>query len=215
MSEEHHSESFWTKYVFSQDHKWIGIQYGVTALFFMLFGFMLMIVMRYQMVHAGTISPDTYNSFGAMHGTIMVFLGIVPVIVGAYGNYLVPLQIGAPDMAFPKLNMASYWCYFLGGVTMLAGFALPGGAANSGWTSYPPLSNIATTGQTVWLLGMLFLIASSLLGSINIIVTTIQLKPLIYLLIYILARELPRAIIRNELCVGLPLRTTYCLGCLG
>ena len=173
---EHHQESFWTKYVFSQDHKWIGIQYGVTALFFMLFGFMLMIVMRYQMVHAGTISPDTYNSFGAMHGTIMVFLGIVPVIVGAYGNYLVPLQIGAPDMAFPKLNMASYWCYFLGGVTMLAGFALPGGAANSGWTSYPPLSNIATTGQTVWLFGMLFLIASSLLGSINIIVTIVQLR---------------------------------------
>ena len=158
---EHHQESFWTKYVFSQDHKWIGIQYGVKALFFMLFGFALMIVMRYQMVHAGTISPDTYNSFGAMHGTIMVFLGVVPVIVGAYGNYLVPLQIGAPDMAFPKLNMASYWCYFLGGVTMLTGFALPGGAANSGWTSYPPLANIATTGQTDWLLGMLYLIASS------------------------------------------------------
>jgi len=173
---EHHQESFWTKYVFSQDHKWIGIQYGVTALFFMLFGFMLMIVMRYQMVHAGTITPDTYNSFGAMHGTIMVFLGVVPVIVGAYGNYLVPLQIGAPDMAFPKLNMASYWCYFLGGVLMLAGFALPGGAANSGWTSYPPLADIATTGQTVWLLGMVFLITSSLLGSINIIVTTVQLR---------------------------------------
>ncbi len=173
---DNHQESFWTKYVFSQDHKWIGIQYGVTALFFMLLGFILMIVMRYQHVHAGTISPDTYNSFGAMHGTIMVFLGIVPVIVGAYGNYLVPLQIGAPDMAFPKLNMASYWCYFLGGVTMLYGFTLPGGAANSGWTSYPPLSNIATTGQTVWLLGMLFLIASSLLGSVNIIVTTVQLR---------------------------------------
>ena len=173
---DHQQESFWTKYVFSQDHKWIGIQYGVTALFFMLFGFILMIVMRYQMVHAGTISPDTYNSFGAMHGTIMVFLGIVPVIVGAYGNYLVPLQIGAPDMAFPKLNMASYWCYFLGGVTMLTGFALPGGAANSGWTSYPPLANIATTGQTVWLLGMIFLITSSLLGSVNIIVTIVQLR---------------------------------------
>ena len=173
---ENHQESFWTKYVFSQDHKWIGIQYGVTALFFMLFGFLLMIVMRYQMVHSGTISPDTYNSFGAMHGTIMVFLGVVPVIVGAYGNYLVPLQIGAPDMAYPKLNMASYWCYFVGGIVMLAGFALPGGAANSGWTSYPPLSNIATTGQTVWLIGMIFLITSSLLGSVNIIVTTVQLR---------------------------------------
>ena len=176
MSGEHHQESFWTKYVFSQDHKWIGIQYGVTALFFMLLGFVLMIVMRYQHVHSGTISPDTYNSFGAMHGTIMVFLGIVPVIVGAYGNYLVPLQVGAPDMAFPKLNMASYWTYFLGGVTMLYGFTLPGGAANSGWTSYPPLADIATTGQTVWLLGMIFLITSSLLGSVNIIVTIVQLR---------------------------------------
>ena len=123
MSE--HQESFWTKYVFSQDHKWIGIQYGVTALFFMLFGFMLMLVMRYNMVHNATITGDTYNSFGAMHGTIMVFLGVVPVIVGAYGNYLVPLQIGAPDMAFPKLNMASYWSYFLGGVLMLLGFVIP------------------------------------------------------------------------------------------
>jgi len=169
-------KNFWTKYIFSQDHKWIGIQYGVTALFFMLFGFWLMVVMRYQMVHSGTISPDMYNSFGVMHGTIMVFLGVVPVIVGAFGNYLLPLQIGAPDMAFPKLNMASYWFYFLGGVTMLAGFALPGGAANSGWTSYPPLANIATIGQTVWIFGMVFIITSSLLGSINIIVTTIQLR---------------------------------------
>jgi len=171
-----HQESFWTKYVFSQDHKWIGIQYGVTALFFMLFGFMLMLVMRYNMVHNATITGDTYNSFGAMHGTIMVFLGVVPVIVGAYGNYLVPLQIGAPDMAFPKLNMASYWSYFIGGVLMLLGFALPGGAANSGWTSYPPLADIATSGQTVWLLGMVFLITSSLLGSMNIIVTIVQLR---------------------------------------
>jgi len=173
---EHHKESFWTKYIFSQDHKWIGIQYGVTALFFMLFGFCLMIVMRYQMVHSGTVSADMYNSFGVMHGTIMVFLGVVPVIVGAFGNYLVPLQIGAPDMVFPKLNMVSYWCYFMGGVLMLVGFALPGGAANSGWTSYPPLANIATIGQTVWIFGMVFIITSSLLGSINIIVTTIQLR---------------------------------------
>jgi cytochrome c oxidase subunit 1 len=87
-----------------------------------------------------------------------------------------PLQIGAPDMAFPKLNMMSYWVYFLGGVTMLSSFVMPGGAANSGWTSYPPLSDIATMGQTVWLFGMVFLITSSLLGSINFIVTIIQLR---------------------------------------
>ena len=176
MTNDHHKESFWTKYIFSQDHKVIGIQYGITSLFFMLFGFILMIVMRVQMNTPGTITPDMYNSFGAMHGTIMVFLGVVPIVVGAYGNYFVPLQIGAPDMAFPKLNMASYWTYFIGGVIMIYSFFLPGGAANSGWTSYAPLSVIATDGQTAWLIGMVFLITSSLLGSTNIIVTTVQLR---------------------------------------
>ena len=134
-----------------------------------------MMIMRWQLAYpdtavpivggllgdGGLLSPDMYNSFGAMHGTIMVFLGVVPLAVGAFGNYVVPLQIGAPDMAFPKLNMASYWVYFVGGVVMVASFFLPGGAANSGWTSYPPLSDIATTGQTYWLIGMVFLITSS------------------------------------------------------
>jgi cytochrome c oxidase subunit 1 len=96
--------------------------------------------------------------------------------VGAFGNFVLPLQIGAPDMAFPKINMLSFWSLFLGGVTMLASFLLPGGAANSGWTSYAPLSVIATAGQTAWLLGMVLLITSSLLGSINFIATTIQLR---------------------------------------
>ena len=189
-NDSHHEESFITKYIFSQDHKVIGIQYGILSLFFLLFGFCLMMVMRWQLAYPdtpipiigalmfqdGILNPDMYNSFGAMHGTIMIFLGVVPIVVGAFGNYLVPLQIGAPDMAFPKLNMASFWTYFIGGMVMMYGFVLPGGAANSGWTSYPPLSNIATTGQTVWLLGMVFLITSSLLGSMNIIVTIVQLR---------------------------------------
>ena len=88
-------------------------------IFLTLFGFILMMIMRYQLaynVNTGLeqdiISPDMYNALGAMHGTIMVFLGVVPMVVGAFGNYLVPLQVGAPDMAFPKLNMASYWLYF-------------------------------------------------------------------------------------------------------
>ena len=199
MSDSHHEESFWRKYIFSLDHKTIGIQYGITALLFLFFGFSLMMVMRWQLAFPdqavpifgglikwladlngfasdGNLPSDLYNVFGAMHGTIMIFLGVVPLVVGAFGNYIVPLQIGAPDMAFPKLNMASYWVYFIGGVIMLVSFFLPGGAANSGWTSYPPLSNIATTGQTYWLIGMVFLITSSLLGSINIIVTIIQLR---------------------------------------
>ena len=189
MSSKHHKENFWTKYIFSQDHKVIGIQYGITSLLFLLLGFSLMLVMRWQLAYPNTeiplvgwmfenkmLSPDMYNSFGAMHGTIMIFLGVVPIVVGAFGNYLVPLQIGAPDMAFPKLNMASYWSYLIGGIIMLTGFILPEGAASSGWTSYAPLSVIAPTGQTVWLFGMVFLITSSLLGSMNIIVTIFQLR---------------------------------------
>jgi len=199
LSENHHKQSFWEKYIFSTDHKVIGLQYGITALLFLFFGFSLMMVMRWQLAYPDTAVPivggivkwlatlngfasdgnlpaDLYNVFGAMHGTIMIFLGVVPIIVGAFGNYLVPLQIGAPDMAFPKLNMASYWVYFVGGIIMIISFFLPGGAANSGWTSYPPLADIATTGQTYWLIGMVFLITSSLLGSMNIIVTIIQLR---------------------------------------
>jgi len=190
MSSDHHKESFLTKYVWSTDHKIIGLQYGITALFWLLFGFILMMIMRYQLAYpetpipivgallgeGGLMPPEMYNSLGAMHGTIMIFLGVVPLAFGAFGNYFVPLQIGAIDMAFPKLNAASYWMYFVGGVVMVTGFFVPGGAANSGWTSYPPLSNIATTGQTVWLLGMVFLITSSLLGSINILATVIQLR---------------------------------------
>src|SRR5436305_5361655 len=187
----HHELGFWQKYVFSQDHKVIGIQYGFTALCFLLFGFSLMMMMRWSIAYpntpiplvgkllkasGGIIVPELYNQLGAMHGTIMVFLGIVPLAVGAFGNYVVPLQIGAPDMAFPKLNMASYWSYFIGGVIMLSSFFAPGGAAQSGWTSYPPLSDIARTGQTMWLFGMLFLIISSVLGSMNFLVTIIQLR---------------------------------------
>ncbi len=191
---EHHELPFWQRYIFSQDHKVIGLQYGFTALCFLLFGFSLMLMMRWQLAYpgrpvpiiggllgsanapGGIMLPEFYNQLGAMHGTIMVFLAVVPLLVGAYGNYLVPLQIGAPDMAFPKLNMASYWCYLPGGLIMLASFFVPGGAANSGWTSYPPLSNIATSGQTWWLVGMIFLITSSLLGSVNFIVTIFQLR---------------------------------------
>lgn len=123
----------------------------------------------------GVMAPEFYNALGAMHGTIMVFLGIVPLSVGAFGNYVLPLQIGAPDMAFPKLNMASYWVFLAGGILMLASFFLPGGAAQSGWTSYAPLA-VISPGQTMWLVAMIFIITSSLLGAVNFITTTIQLR---------------------------------------
>lgn len=196
-----HELPFWRKYLFSTDHKTIGIQYAVTGLVFLFLGFSLMMVMRWQLAYPNQAIPligsllnfsdlvvakvptggyaltgDGYNAFGAMHGTIMIFLGVVPLAVGGFGNFVLPLQLGAPDMAFPRINMASYWCYFPGGVMMLASFFVPGGAANSGWTSYPPLSDIATTGQTMWLFGMVLLITSSLLGSVNFIVTTVHLR---------------------------------------
>ena len=150
----HHDEGgFLRKYVFSSDHKVIGIQYGITALFFLLFGFCLIMTMRWQIAYpgqpvpfvgsilnaafgasGGVLSPDLYNMFGAMHGTIMVFLAIVPLAFGAFGNLVVPLQIGAPDMAFPRINMVSYQCYAAGGVVMLVSFLVPGGSAQAGWT---------------------------------------------------------------------------------
>lgn len=185
-----HALPFWRQYILSTDHKVIGIQYGITAMAFLLFGFFLMLLMRWQLAFPGqavpfigkllsddgTISPEMYNQLGAMHGTIMVFLGVVPLAVGAFANYLVPIMVGAHDMAFPKLNCASYWVYFVGGVIMLSSFFMPGGAAASGWTSYPPLSVIANNAQTTWIIAMVFLITSSLLGSVNTIVTAIQLR---------------------------------------
>lgn len=190
--EEHHEElSFLRKYIFSTDHKMIGIQYTITGGLFLFFGFGLMMLMRWSLAYPdqplpilgflvgnnGIMTPDTYNTFGAMHGTIMVFMGVVPLAFGAFGNFVLPLQIGAVDMAFPKINAFSYWCLFVGGVIMLASFFLPEGAAKSGWTSYAPLADIDIgLGQTFWLVGMIFLITSSLMGSINFIVTAIQLR---------------------------------------
>jgi cytochrome c oxidase subunit 1 len=123
------------------------------------------------------ISNDLYNSFGAMHGTIMVFLAVVPLAFAAFGNYVVPLQIGAPDMAFPRLNMASYHMFLLGGLIMFASFFIPGGPAQAGWTSYSPLAtSIPTDGQFYWLVAMVVIITSSLLGAVNFIATIIQLR---------------------------------------
>ena len=200
VHEAHHQDlGFWRTYIFSTDHKVIGIQYGITALSFLFVGFSLIMLMRWQlaypgrpiplfgtllqyivgkdMVPNGAMSADLYNSFGAMHGTIMIFLGIVPLAFAAFGNYVVPLMIGAPDMAFPRVNMASYQAYFIGGIIMLVSFFIPGGAAQAGWTSYSPLATIIPTyGQTFWIIGMVFLITSSLLGAVNVIATIIQLR---------------------------------------
>jgi len=196
--DHHHDIGFLRSYVFSTDHKIIGIQYGFTALLFLLFGFFLVLAMRWQIAYPGEaipvvgglleallgdmaaqgkMSPDLYNVFGAMHGTIMIFLGVVPLAFAAFGNYVVPLQIGAIDMTFPRINMVSYQCYAWGGAIMFISFFIPGGAAQAGWTSYSPLATVVPTdGQSFWLVGMVLLITSSLLGSVNFIATIIQLR---------------------------------------
>jgi cytochrome c oxidase subunit I len=197
--EHHHELGFLQKYVFSTDHKVIGIQYGITALLFLFFGFTLMMMMRWSIAHPGQPVPlagpilekllgsdvagkgimtsGLYNSFGAMHGTIMIFLGIVPLAFAAFGNFVVPLQIGAADMAFPRINMASYQSYVVGGIIMMVSFFVPGGAAEAGWTSYSPLAtSFPGPGQTLWIIAMVFLITSSLLGAVNFLATIIQLR---------------------------------------
>ena len=197
--EEHHAHSFWRTYVFSTDHKVIGMQYGFCGLAFLFFGYCLIATMRWSMAYdgqaipfvgplleallgnnvapGGVMSAELYNVFGAMHGTIMVFMGIVPAAFAAFGNYVVPLQIGAVDMAFPRVNMASFWAFFFGCVIMSVSFFIPGGAAQAGWTSYSPLATvIPTDGQTYWLIGMVMLITSSLLGAVNFLATIINMR---------------------------------------
>lgn len=208
QAEGHHEQLPWyRKYLFSTDHKVIGMQYMITSLIIALFGFGLMIVMRWQlsypgkpipifggilenifgpeMFSGGVMTPQAYNSFGAIHGTVMIFMALVPALFAGFGNFVVPLQLGAPDMAFPRLNMASFWCFFVGAVIIMVSFFVPGGAAKSGWTSYPPLADLADSGphfhplfngQTLWLLGMAFNITGSLLGVINMITTIFQLR---------------------------------------
>src|SRR5215467_1388547 len=143
---------FIRKYIFSTDHKIIGIQFLLMSLLFLLFGGLLAMLMRWQlgfpgrslgvlnlfpdtMVQGGVILPEFYNSLVTMHGTFMVFFAIMPLLVGVFGNFLIPLKIGAPDMAFPRINMMSFWTAVPAGVLMLAGFFVQGGNAAAGWTS--------------------------------------------------------------------------------
>jgi cytochrome c oxidase subunit 1 len=175
------------------DHKTVGLQYGLTALFFLLVGFLLMILMRWQLAWpgqplpawlapllgeanapGGVMLPEFYNQLVAMHGSVMVFLAVVPLAASAFGTYFVPLQIGANAVAFPRVSALSYWLYLAGGLVMLASFFVEGGAANSGWTSYVPLAVIATAGQNFWLAGIFLIGLSSTLGAINMLVTIVQ-----------------------------------------
>jgi cytochrome c oxidase subunit 1 len=125
--------------------------------------------------------PEFYNSLVTMHGTIMVFFAVMPLLVGVFGNLLIPLQIGADDMAFPRLNMASFWIAASAGIIMLASFLVEGGAAGAGWTSYAPLSASGEwtgvyLGQQLWLVSLIVLGFSSLTGAVNYITTVINMR---------------------------------------
>jgi cytochrome c oxidase subunit 1 len=197
---DHHEESFVSKYIFSQDHKMIGKQFLITAIFMGLVAMMLSILFRIQLAWPGessdflsfflgekwapdgVLKEDMYLGLVTIHGTIMVFFLLTGGLSGTFSNLLIPLQIGARDMASGFMNMLSYWFFFLSSLLMLVSLFVESGPAMAGWTIYPPLSALPQAvsgsgmGMTLWLFSMAIFIASSLIGSLNYIVTVINLR---------------------------------------
>src|SRR5689334_574016 len=187
-----HHGSFLSTYVFSRDHKIIGIQFLFSTLLWFLVGGLLALGIRWQVAwpwsempvlgkmlfsgEGGQISPEFYTVLFTMHATVMIFFVIIPILAGAFGNFLIPLMIGAEDMAFPTLNMLSYWFMWPAFIAMGSSFFVEGGAAKAGWTSYPPLSLTDLNGQTLWLTGLTFVGISSMMGSVNYLTTIIQMR---------------------------------------
>ena len=196
----HHKETFITKYIFSQDHKMIAKQYLFTGVFFMgIIGILMSVLMRMQIAWPekpniifdfllgkwapdGVMDADIYLALVTMHGTIMVFFVLTAGLSGTFSNLLIPLQLGARDMASGFLNMVAYWLFFISTVLMVISIFVEAGPAAAGWTIYPPLSALEMAqpgsglGMTLWLVSMAFFIASSLLGSLNYIVTVLNLR---------------------------------------
>jgi cytochrome c oxidase subunit 1 len=188
---------FLTKYVFSTDHKIIGIQFLFSGLIFFVLGGLLAMAIRWQLAwpwarmpflsgywaeYGYRMPPEVYNKLFTMHGTIMIFFVIIPILTGSFGNFTIPLMIGARDMAFPKLNMFSYWFMWPAFILILYSFTVDGGSPEAGWTSYPTLASFAWStpgslnGQTLWLMALLCAGISSLMGSINYITTIVMLR---------------------------------------
>jgi cytochrome c oxidase subunit 1 len=195
----HHELGFWRKYVFSTDHKIIGIQYLITAMAMAVVGGTLSMLMRYQLAWpsllsptlgklmpdafaGGIMKPEFYVSLVTMHGTIMVFFLFTAVLTGGFGNFLIPLQIGARDMAFPFLNALSYWIFLLSCIVIFSALFVAGGAPLGGWTSYAPLSAIPSagpgqgTGVTLWITAIALFTASGLMGGLNYITTILTMR---------------------------------------
>ena len=168
----------WRDYfTFNTDHKVIGIQYLVTAFVFYLIGGSLATAIRTELAtpDPDLVTPEVYNTLFTLHGTIMIFLWIIPAGAGGFANFLLPLMIGARDMAFPRLNALAFWIVPVGGLLLLSSFFI--GPAQAGWTSYPPLSLIASKGgEAIWILSLLLLGTSSILGGINFFVTILKMR---------------------------------------
>src|SRR2546427_3521181 len=188
----HPPGGFFRKYIFSLDHKVIGIQYYVLALFSVFLGMALSLLMRIHLVWprakmpftpGGQMTPEQYLALLPMHGSIMVFMVLTTAPQSGFGNFILPIQIGAEDMAFPVLNMLSFWVTFLSLVVLISAFFVPGGAPISGWTGYPPLSALGQiagpgqgAGQTLWVIGVAIFCIGALLGALNFITTTVDLR---------------------------------------
>ncbi len=168
--------------IVSTDHKVIGLQYLGLSLVFLVIGGVLSMLIRWELKDPqATFPPDFYNRLFTMHGTIMIFFAAIPLLTGAFGNYVVPLQIGARDMAFPRLNALSFWVFLAAGVLNLTQFFLPGGAFAATWLAYPPLSvgggfSVMGVGKAVWSVSIILMGFSSILGALNVLVTVITMR---------------------------------------
>ncbi|MGH8679292.1 MAG: cbb3-type cytochrome c oxidase subunit I, partial [Burkholderiales bacterium] len=176
----------------------IARQFLFMALFMMSIGGLMAMLVRWELawpetavplmgwvpeptMYEGVIPPNTFNAFFTMHATIMIFFVVMPILIGCFGNFLIPLMLGVRDMAFPKLNMLSFWVGAVAGVLMIASFFVPGGAAAAGWTSYAPLSAVpiytgVDWGQHLWCMSLIVLGVSSLMGAINYITTIVNMR---------------------------------------
>jgi cytochrome c oxidase subunit 1 len=167
--------SFIRKYIFSIDHKIIAFQYFITAgLFFIIAGLLAELIRIDLLKHTGVLPPGTYNQVYSVHGSMMVWLVIIPFVTGAFGNYVMPLQIGARDVAFPWLNLAAFWMFPPAGLILLASFLF--GAPDAGWTEYPPVSLQAPFGTSMWCMAIFLIGISSTLTGINFLVTIFKMR---------------------------------------
>ncbi|GAB5381876.1 MAG: cbb3-type cytochrome c oxidase subunit I [Aliiglaciecola sp.] len=180
----HEPTSFWTKYVWSQDHKVIAIQYSVIAILVGIVALILSGLMRLQLGFPGSfdfIDPSAYYQFVTMHGMIMVIYLLTAIFLGGFGNYLIPLMVGARDMVFPFVNMLSVWFYLLAVIVLMASFFVPGGPTGAGWTLYPPQAILPGTPGNDWgiilmLVSLAIFIVAATMGGLNYVTTVLQAR---------------------------------------